>query len=167
MRGPSWQMPTACQEVRSEKGMRRGRAMATSPGACGPCPNLPAGFESSEEPKPFLSSPNLPFPVCFINTVYSLHRVLTLSLHTMLRTTPRSRYCCCSCLWIRKLKLREVKCPLQGHRVVNSKDKSGPDPQTPAGCLCIMTFRQLLCPVPCPTAPVLGCLSTHIRATLV
>lgn len=98
MSGPSWQMPAACQEVRSEKGMRRDRAMATSPGACGPCPNLPAGFEASEEPKPFLSSPNLLFPVCFINTVYSLHRVLTLSLHTMLRTTPQSRYCCCSCL---------------------------------------------------------------------
>lgn len=133
--------------------------MAASPGACGPLPYLLV-LSLQKNLSPSFPPPNLPFPVCFINTVYSLHGVLTLSLHTMLRTTLRSRYCC-SCLWIRKLKLREVKCPLQGHRVVNNKDKSGPDPQTPAGCLCIMTLRQLLCPVPCPTAPVLVSVYPH------
>ena len=139
--------------------------MATSPGAHGPCLNLPAGFKASEEPKPFPSSPNLLFPVCFINTVYSLHRVLTLSLHIMLRTTPQSRYCCCSCLWVRRVKLREVKCPLQGHRAVNNKDKSGPDlrPSDSRWMLLHQTLGPLLCPVPCPMAPILGCLPSSRR----
>lgn len=96
-----------------------------SPGPCGPCPELPAGSEAAEEPKPFLLLPQFPTSVCFINTVYSLHRALTLTPYIMPRATPWDRYCFCFCLQMKKLKLRELKCPPQGHRA--SRGKAGLD----------------------------------------
>lgn len=59
-----------------------------SSGPCGPCPELPAGPEAAEEPNPPLHLPQFPTSVCFIHTVYSLHRALTLSPYTMLGATP-------------------------------------------------------------------------------
>lgn len=108
---PEWlsrkQVPAACQE-----GLAPGtQPQPPSPGACGSCLAMPTGSEATEEPKPLLLAPQTSPAICFVNTVYGLHRALTPSPHPMLGTTLSGRSRHCSCLQMRKLKPRGVQCP--------------------------------------------------------
>lgn len=139
--------------------------MATSPGACGPLAlTYLLVLSLQKNPKPSFP-PKSPISCLLYKhrlTVYIWGINPVTSYHA--QNNPTGRYCC-SCLWIRKLKLREVKCPLQGHRVVINKDNQ--DRPSDSSWVPLHHDSQAITVSSAVShGPSLGCLSIHIRALL-